>query len=234
MPMKSRPQPATPAPRQSPRKRRSAEPAATESGLPQIRIEDVASHPAFCRIDAIAGIKVDLRYATRNNFEGRVLYEGIDCRWLRREAAAGLADAVAWLAREHAALHLVVLDALRPQRVQEAIWRDVAGTPAALYFANPERGSVHSFGMAVDVTIADAEGHELDMGSAYDAMVLASHPGMEPQQLAAGAIQPEHVAARMILRGAMAAGGFHGIPTEWWHFDHGDRDAVRRNFPRVT
>jgi D-alanyl-D-alanine dipeptidase len=36
-----------------------------------------------------------------------------------------------------------------------------------------------------------------------------------------------------MLRGAMAAGGFHGIPTEWWHFDHGDRDAVRCDFPRV-
>ena len=204
------------------------------SAIPPIRVEEVASHAAFRRLDEIAGIHVDLCYASRNNFEGRVLYEGIDCAWLRREAAAGLEDAVAWLAREHAALHLVVLDALRPQRVQEAIWRDVAGTPAALYFANPKRGSVHSFGMAVDVTIGDAEGHELDMGSAYDAMTLASHPGLEAQQLVAGAISSEHVAARAILRSAMAAGGFHGIPTEWWHFDHGDRDAVRRNFPRVV
>ena len=204
------------------------------SAIPPIRVEEVPSHPAFRRLDDVAGIHVDLRYASSNNFEGRVLYEGIDCAWLRREAAAGLEDAVVWLAREHAALHLVVLDALRPQRVQEAIWRDVAGTPAALYFANPKRGSVHSFGMAVDVTIGDAEGHELDMGSAYDAMILASHPGLEAQQLATGAIAGEHVAAREILRSAMAAGGFRGIPTEWWHFDHGDRNAVRRNFPRVV
>lgn len=206
---------------------------AAMSAAPPIRVEDVASHPAFRRLADVAGIRVDLRYAGSNNFEGRVLYQGIDCAWLRREAAAGLETAVAWLAREHAALHLVVLDALRPQRVQEAIWRDVAGTPAALYFANPERGSVHSFGMAVDVTLGDAEGFELDMGSAYDAMTLASHPGLETQQLAAGAITPEHVAARALLRSAMAAGGFHGIPTEWWHFDHGDRHAVRRNFQRV-
>ena len=198
-----------------------------------IRVEDIASHPGCRRLDAIAVIHVDLRYASSNNFEGRVLYEGIDCAWLRREAAAGLEAAVAWLAREHAALHLVVLDALRPQRVQEAIWADVAGTPAALYFAHPERGSIHSFGMAVDATLADAEGNPLDMGSDFDAMVLASHPGLEFQQLAAGEIAPEHVAARKILRGAMAAGGFRGIPTEWWHFDHGDRHAVRRNFPRV-
>ena len=199
-----------------------------------IRVEDIASHPAFCRLDAMAGIRIDLRYAGSNNFSGHALYGGIDCAWLRGEAAAGLEDAVAWLAREHAALHLVVLDALRPQRVQETIWRDVVGTPAALYFANPEQGSIHSFGMAVDATLADAEGRELDMGSDFDAMILASHPGLETKQLAMGALAPEHIAARKIQRGAMAAGGFHGIPTEWWHFDHGDRHAVRRNFPRVV
>ena len=199
-----------------------------------VRIEDIASHAAFRRLDTVVGVQVDLRYAGSRNFEGRALYDGIDCGWLRGEAAAGLEAAVAWLMREHPALHLVVLDALRPQRVQEAIWRDVAGTPAALYFANPDKGSIHSFGMAVDVTLGDAEGFELDMGSDFDAMVLASHPGLEAQHLEAGAITREHVAARAILRGAMAAGGFHGIPTEWWHFDHGDRDAVRRNFPRVT
>jgi D-alanyl-D-alanine dipeptidase len=126
-----------------------------------------------------------------------------------------------------------VLDALRPQRVQEAIWRDVAGTPAARYFANPERGSIHSFGMAVDATLRDAEGRELDMGSGFDEMALASHPSLEAEQLAAGAITRAHIAARDMLRGAMAAGGFAGIPTEWWHFDHGDRDRVRRDFPRV-
>ena len=144
-----------------------------------VRIEDIASHAAFRRLDTVVGVQVDLRYAGSRNFEGRALYDGIDCGWLRGEAAAGLEAAVAWLMREHPALHLVVLDALRPQRVQEAIWRDVAGTPAALYFANPDKGSIHSFGMAVDVTLGDAEGFELDMGSDFDDMVLASHPGLE-------------------------------------------------------
>ena len=198
-----------------------------------IRIEDIESHPAFCRLESIAGIVFDLRYAGNNNFDGRVLYDGFDCAWLRVEAAAGLEAAAAWLARTHPGWRIVVLDALRPQRVQEAIWRDVAGTPAALYFANPDRGSIHSFGMAVDVTLRDAGGRELDMGSGFDEMTLASHPSREAEQLAAGAITPAHIAARVILRGAMAAGGFAGIPTEWWHFDHGDRERVRREFARV-
>ena len=198
-----------------------------------IRVEDIAQHPAFRRLETIAGIDHDLRYATANNFDGRVLYAGIDCAGLRAEAAAGLEAAAAWLARAHPGHRILVLDALRPQRVQEAIWRDVAGTPAARSFANPERGSIHSFGMAVDATLRNAEGRELDMGSGFDEMALASHPSLEAEQLAAGTITRAHIAVRNMLRGAMAAGGFAGIPTEWWHFDHGDREQVRREYPRV-
>lgn len=200
-----------------------------------MRVEDIARHPSlpFRRLETIRGLAVDLRYASANNFEGRVLYRDIDCAWLRSEACAGLEAAVTWLESEHPTLHLVVLDALRPQRVQQAIWRDVAGTQAALYFADPARGSIHSYGMAVDVTLIDAEGRELDMGSGFDEMVLASHPALEAEQLAAGAISRAHVAAREILRSAMTAGGFQGIPTEWWHFNFGDPERIRRALPRV-
>ena len=130
-------------------------------------------------------------------------------------------------------LRLLVLDALRPQRVQEAIWRDVAGTPMAPYFADPVIGSIHSHGMAVDVTLVDAGGREADMGSGYDEMTPASHPALHDEHLARGVLSPAQVAERGWLHDAMAQGGFAGIDTEWWHFDHGDRDAVRRALPRV-
>jgi D-alanyl-D-alanine dipeptidase len=117
--------------------------------------------------------------------------------------------------------------------VQEAIWADVKSTPSEHYFADPARGSIHSFGMAVDVTLIDARGRELDMGSGFDEMSAKSHPALETQQLAAGAITREQIASRECLRGAMSAGGFAGIPTEWWHFNHGDPAAIRRDFPRV-
>ena len=199
----------------------------------RIRVEDIAAHPAFRRLESITGIAVDLRYAGTDNFEGRVLYGAIDCAWLRVEAAAGLASAAAWLAARHPGLCLLVLDALRPQRVQEAIWRDVAATAAEHYFADPVRGSIHSFGMAVDVTLRDAQGRELDMGSGFDEMCARSHPALEAEQLAAGALAPAQLAARETLRGAMAAGGFHGIATEWWHFNHGDPARIRAEFARV-
>jgi zinc D-Ala-D-Ala dipeptidase len=198
-----------------------------------VQIEDIAAHPSFRRLDSIAGIAVDLRYAGTNNFDGRVLYQGIDCAWLRVEAAQGLEKAAAWLAAHHPGQRLLVLDALRPQRVQEAIWRDVHGTAAAAYFADPARGSIHSYGMAVDATLIDAQGRELDMGSGFDEMSVRSHPALEAEQLDAGHITREHIAAREMLRLAMHAGGFGGIPTEWWHFNCGDPRQVRARMPRV-
>jgi zinc D-Ala-D-Ala dipeptidase len=201
--------------------------------MKSIRVEDIAAHASFRRLDSIAGIAVDLRYAGSNNFDGRVLYEGIDCAWLRVEAAQGLATSASWLAAHHPGHRLLVLDALRPQRVQEAIWRDVQGTPAQIYFADPARGSIHSYGMAVDVTLQDAQGRELDMGSGFDEMSLRSHPALEAGQLAGGHITQHHVEAREVLRAAMHHGGFRGIPTEWWHFNHGDAARVRREFMRI-
>ena len=198
-----------------------------------IRCEDIASHPDFRPLAEISGVRFELRYASRNNFAGRVLYPDFDCAWLRREAAVGLEVAGHWLSRERPGHHLLVLDALRPHRVQRAIWQDVVGTPNQLYFANPEPGSIHSFGMAVDVTLVDAAGRECDMGSAFDEMSDISHPAKHAEHLASGVLSTQQVAQRECLRQAMAQGGFRGISTEWWHFDHGDRARVRRAFPRV-
>ena len=202
-------------------------------GRPTIRIEEIAECPGFVRLATVAGIDVDLRYAGPFNFSGRDLYGGLDCGWLRREAAMGLAGATAWLARRRPGWRLRVLDALRPQRVQEAIWREIEGTGMERYFAHPVRGSVHSFGMAVDVTLLDANGRELDMGSGFDEMTPRSHPALHAEHLARGVLNPAQVAARECMREAMTAGGFAGIATEWWHFNFGDPAQVRATLPRV-
>lgn len=198
-----------------------------------MRVEAVPGHPDWCPLGTVTGVRHDLRYASENNFAGRVLYAGFDCAWLRREAALGLEQAARWLAGARPGWQLLVLDALRPQRVQEAIWADAAGTPTQMYFADPKRGSIHSFGMAVDVTLLDPRGREVDMGSGYDEMTLRSHPAMDSEHLALGVLSAAQVAERGWLHAAMVRGGFHGIPTEWWHYDHGDRDLVRATLPRI-
>ena len=198
-----------------------------------IPCEAVAGHAEFVHLSSLHGIAVDIRYAGTSNFAGRRLYEGLDCAWLRRPAAQGLLAAAQWLAQHRPGYRVLVLDALRPQRVQEAIWQQVKGTPMAAYFAEPVRGSIHSFGMAVDVTLLDPQGRECDMGTDYDEMTVQSHPSLETRHLALGELNAAHLVERGWLYAAMAEGGFRGIATEWWHFDHGDRDQVRREMQRV-
>jgi zinc D-Ala-D-Ala dipeptidase len=198
-----------------------------------IHSEDVPSHPGFRRLAGIAGIRTDLRYASANNFVGRDLYTPHDCAWLHREAAAALEQAVAWLAQQRPGYTLLVLDALRPQRVQQLLWDTLQGTDLQIYLAEPVRGSIHSFGMAVDVTLCDEQGNELDMGTAFDDLTDRSHPALEGQMLASGALTETQVANRDLLRGAMLGAGFAGINTEWWHFDCGDRTLVRQTYARV-
>lgn len=198
-----------------------------------MRCEDIAAHPDFRSLLSIDGIAVDLRYAGSRNFVGRDLYGGLDCAWLHRLAAEGLARSVAQLQADAPGHRLRVLDALRPHRVQVQLWAHLEGTGLRQYVADPALGSIHSFGLALDATLLDPAGHELDMGSGFDEMSELSHPRLEAVHLARAALTPIHIAHRELLRRAMAAGGFNGIDNEWWHFDMLDRSHVRRCFLRV-
>ncbi|HEY9101863.1 M15 family metallopeptidase [Chitinimonas sp.] len=203
--------------------------------MPQyiIPCEAIAQHPDFRSLASIAGLQVDLRYAGPDNFVGRPLYTGFDGAWLHREAAAGLATAVTWLAQHRPGLTLLVLDALRPHRVQIMLWEHLEGTGLRMYLADPARGSIHSFGKAVDVTLLDATGQELDMGTGFDDLSERSHPALEDQLLAAGQLTAAQLANRHLLRETMLQAGFAGIRSEWWHFNHGDQELVRRQYGRV-
>ena len=198
-----------------------------------LQLEAVGSDPQFRHLSSIAGIAVDLRYATPENFVGRDLYSPIDCAWLHRDAAAALEQAVAWLAAHRPDHHLLVLDALRPQRVQQQLWDALQGTELLGYIAEPSRGSIHSFGMALDITIVGPDGQELDMGTGFDDLSERSHPALELALLESGEITQEQVAHRRLLRDAMFQAGFFGINSEWWHFDCGDRVLVRQTYTRV-
>ena len=195
--------------------------------------EDIAGSPDFRHLSTIGGIAVDLRYASPDNFVGRDLYSPIDCAWLHVDAAAALETMVAWLAARQPGLTPLVLDALRPQRVQQQLWDALDGTGLRTYLADPARGSIHSFGMALDITQHDERGRELDLGTGLDDLSELSHPALEADLLARGKLTAAQVANRQLLRDAMRHAGFVGINSEWWHFDCGDRELVRRTYRRV-
>ena len=198
-----------------------------------VPIEELAGCAQFRHLSSIDGIAVDLRYATVNNFVGRDLYSPFDCAWLHRDAASALERAVAWLALQRPGFTVLILDALRPQRVQQALWDALEGTSLQEYLAEPSRGSIHSFGMALDLTLQDEAGDELDMGTAFDDLTWRSQPRYEAQLLAKGELTRTHIDNRQLLRALMGQAGFVGILSEWWHYDCGDRELVRAGFQRV-
>ena len=198
-----------------------------------MRLEQLQGHPDFRHLSTLPGLVVDLRYATEDNFVSRNLYGSNDCAWLHREAAAGLQAAQQSLLKSHPQLRMVVLDALRPHRVQEELWAYFKGSELRQYLADPARGSIHSYGMAVDVTLLDAQGAELDMDTGFDELSIVSHPQHEEVHLQQGLLTTTQLANRLLLRHTLQHHGFQGISTEWWHFDFGDRDRVRREFVRI-
>lgn len=201
--------------------------------MPTLRCEDVGSHPDFRHLSTIPGVALDLRYAGTDNFVGRNLYGSLDCAFLHRLAAAAVHEAAQRLAREAPGHRILVLDALRPHRVQIQLWDHLEGTDLRQYVADPARGSIHSFGMALDATLLGPDGRELDMGSGYDAMIELSHPKLEDKHLETGELTREQHANRLLLRRAMCENGFAGINNEWWHFEMLDRQHVRQTFRRV-
>jgi len=198
-----------------------------------LAIESLRGHADFRALSSIPGIAIDLRYATPANFVGADMYSPFDCAWLHKDAAGMLEEAARALARRDPRLRLAVLDALRPQRVQERMWKALEGTPLTQYLADPARGSIHSFGMAVDVTLLDASGKELDMGTGFDDLLELSHPALEEGFLVRGELLQRHVENRRLLREAMGEAGWRGIRTEWWHFDGGDREDIRARYVRI-
>lgn len=151
-------------------------------------------------------IDLDLRYATANNITGEPIY-GSAIAYLHPAAHAALMHA-ADLARAQG-LRLRVFDAYRPAFAQRRLW---ASLPDATFIADPALGSNHTRGIAVDLTLADGAGRELDMGTGFDDMTEQSFHGRIDIPVAAQA-------NRLRLAGLMALCGFNFNPHEWWHYD---------------
>lgn len=168
------------------------------------------------------GIIVSLMYARDDNFTGRLLYTpGLMTRaWLHPDAAEALGRAAAILDSVAPGTRLLVKDAARPMEIQRRMFASVAGTPKARYVANPGKGGgLHNFGLAVDITLADAEGKELPMGTPVDHLGTEANIDREPELVARGVISENERQNRLLLRRVMRKAGFSTIRTEWWHFN---------------
>lgn len=179
--------------------------------------------------------RLDIRYATEDNFFGKKVYPTARCL-LRPEVAKMVVKAQAWLDEHHAGYRLLFKDCYRPDHVQHVLWDAVKGTKKARYVANPntKTGSIHSYGAAVDLTLADEDGKEVDMGTPYDHLGPLAEPRHEARYLKSGKLTKKQVDARLVLRNAMTkGGGFVIIRNEWWHFNAASSKTIRRRYERL-
>lgn len=172
---------------------------------------DVATFP---------NVRVDLRYASPNNFTGENLYgDRLKTAFLHPYAAKKFLQATEMLQKSKPGWSFLVFDALRPLSVQKKMWAHVEGTPQQIYVANPSRGSIHNFGLAIDLTLLNGAGEPVDMGTDFDSFEELAQPRHEDRFLASGQLTPTQVENRRVLRELMLTAGFLPIPHEWWHFN---------------
>ncbi len=151
----------------------------------------------------------DMRYATNNNFLKKKVYSCDDCV-IRKEVAKSLIKANDEFKKQ--GYRIKFYDCYRPLDVQKIMWEVY---PDARYVANPATGSIHNRGGAVDITLVDAKGIELDMGTDFD------HFGKEAHH-AYTQLDSAVLANRKLLKQGMELHGFSAIRTEWWHYNFGE------------
>jgi D-alanyl-D-alanine dipeptidase len=122
---------------------------------------------------------------------------------------------------------------LRPRSIQRVLWSHVVGTEGEKYIANPDLGSLHNFGFAVDLSVLDEYGQELDMGAGFDDFRPVAQPQLEQEFLKEGRLSPRHIQNRLVLRDAMQEAQFAQLAHEWWHFDALAKAEVRQKFQIV-
>jgi D-alanyl-D-alanine dipeptidase len=153
------------------------------------------------------GVVVELRYATERNITGHPIYPPGSRARLRKSVAERLNRAQQAL--HDCGFNLKVWDAYRPEWAQRVLWNAVRD-PA--YVVEPsETGSLHGWGMAVDVTLVDFHGREVRMPTDFDAFSPAARSDYEGQD-------PEIASNLWMLEHAMARAGFRHIRDEWWHY----------------
>lgn len=182
---------------------------------------------------AIPGILVELKYATTDNFMHKNVYGCLQKAYLQKEVVARLKKAQDYLSASHPGYHLLIYDATRPLSKQWDLWNALPQYSPKVrsnYVANPAEHSIHNYGSAVDLTVADEQGRPLDMGTPFDFFGEMAYPFREKALLASGKLKKEAYSNRLILRKAMIHGGFMPIEYEWWHFNAFSRAEAKRRF----
>ena len=150
-------------------------------------------------------IILDLKYAGKDNILGKVIFHENRC-FLLEEAAKKLLDATT-IAKD-LGYYFKIFDAYRPSYVQEALWEF---DPNPNFLSDPKKGSPHTKGIAIDLTLVDSNGNELDMGTKFDDFTKNSYHLSKD-------LEKEVKINRRLLLSIMTLAGFDFYHKEWWHY----------------
>lgn len=176
-----------------------------ENNQPKKRIENKLDWIELSTLDK--SFVYEMRYATTNNFVQKKMYPCTKC-FVRPEVAHALVSIQKELKKRN--FKLKIFDCYRPGSVQKKLWKI---KPDHRYVADPKKGSMHNRGLAVDVTIVDENGNELDMGTPFDYFGKKAYHNYK--QL------PDTVLKnRMFLKKLMQKYDMMPITSEWWHYSY--------------
>jgi D-alanyl-D-alanine dipeptidase len=147
----------------------------------------------------------DMKYATSDNFLKAKVYDCAECFLRLKTIEAMMAANSDFIKMGY---KIKIFDCYRPLDIQKRMWKIV---PNPSYVADPSKGSIHNRGGAVDITLVDAKGKELDMGTSFD------HFGIEAGHNYQNLSQ-EIKSNRELLKKVMIEKGFNPFDSEWWHY----------------
>ncbi|MFV8353712.1 M15 family metallopeptidase [Flavobacterium sp. XS2P14] len=148
----------------------------------------------------------DMKYATTDNFLKAKVYDCEAC-FLRLKTVTALVEVNKKFMKK--GFKIKIFDCYRPLDIQKKMWKIVSNPE---YVANPAKGSVHNRGGAVDITLVDATGKELNMGTSFDFFgIEASHNYPN--------VSMEVKKNRILIRTLMTSNGFNSFDSEWWHYN---------------
>jgi D-alanyl-D-alanine dipeptidase len=157
----------------------------------------------------------DMKYATADNFLKAKVYDCGEC-FLRLKTVNALIEANKKFIEK--GYKIKIFDCYRPLDIQKKMWKIVSNPK---YVANPAKGSIHNRGGAVDITLVDRFGKELDMGTSFDFFGIESSHNYPN-------VSEDVKENRILLKTTMTSSGFNSFDSEWWHYNlkSGLNDAV--------
>lgn len=176
-------------------------------------------------------IHVDLVFsAPKKNYFRINFYNNLTKAYLQKEVAEKISKAQKILQLNKKGYSLLILDAARPRSVSRQMYDKMKGTKFEKFVANPNKGSMHNYGIAVDITVLDETGKELDMGFSPFRKGTIEIYWLYVKQKLGLKLSNKQKNNRKLLSDTMVKAGFIPLSYEWWHFNGMPKADARRRY----